>query len=84
MASTELVSTIRDMIAEIGELDDAAQIGMEQHLIEDLGLDSMLLLEVLSSLEQTYSISIPETEFPNMVSVKACVDVVQRYQGAAA
>lgn len=84
MASTELVSTIRDMIAEIGELDDAQQIGMEQHLIEDLGLDSMLLLEVLSSLEQTYSISIPETEFPNMVSVKACVDVVQRYQGATA
>ena len=84
MASTELVSTIRDMIAEIGELDDAEQIGMEQHLIEDLGLDSMLLLEVLSSLEQTYSISIPETEFPNMVSVKACVDVVQRYQGATA
>lgn len=84
MPTMELASTIRDMIAEIGEIDDAEQIGLEQHLIEDLGLDSMLLLEVLSSLEQTYSISIPETEFPNMTTVSACVDVVRRYQNAAA
>jgi len=84
MANTELVGTIRDMIAEIGELDNPEQIGLDQHLIEELGLDSMLLLEVLSSLEQTYSISIPETEFPNMTSVNACVQVVQRYQEAAA
>lgn len=80
----ELTSAIREMIAEIGELDDAQNIGLEQHLIEDLGLDSMLLLEVLSSLEQTYGISIPETEFPNMTTVKACAEVVRRYQGAAA
>jgi len=84
VANTELATTIRDMIAEIGELDDAQQIGAEQHLIEELGLDSMLLLEVLSSLEQTYGISIPETEFPNMTTVTACVDVVKRYQAAAA
>lgn len=81
--SQEMIATIKEMIAEIGELDDADSIGMEQHLIEELGLDSMLLLEVLSSLEQTYSISIPETEFPNMTSVKACVEVVERYQAAA-
>jgi acyl carrier protein len=84
MSTTELIGTIREMIAEIGELDDVEQIGADQHLIEDLGLDSMLLLEVLSSLEQTYSISIPETEFPNMTTVNACVDVVKRYQSAAA
>jgi len=84
LATTELTTTIREMIAEIGELDDVDQIGLEQHLIEDLGLDSMLLLEVLSSLEQTYSISIPETEFPNMTSVNACVDVVKRYKTATA
>ena len=40
----------------------------------------MLLLEVLSSLEQNYKISIPETEFPNMTTINQCVAVVQRYR----
>lgn len=84
MLDSKMVVTIRDMIAEIGELDDPEQIKPEQHLIEDLGLDSMLLLEVLSTLEQTYGISIPETEFPNMTTIANCVDVVKRYQSAAA
>ncbi|MBK6849632.1 MAG: acyl carrier protein [Proteobacteria bacterium] len=79
----ELTSTIQSMIAEIGELDHPEKIGLDQHLIEDLGLDSMLLLELLSSLEQTYSISIPETEYPNMTTVNACAEVVRRYQAAA-
>lgn len=83
MDQVELVKTVRDMIAEIGELDSPDTIGLDQHLIEDLGLDSMLLLEVLSSLEQTYGISIPETEFPNMTTINQCVDVVKRYKNAA-
>jgi acyl carrier protein len=81
--SDRLRDEIRAVIADIGELDDPAAIGPEDHLIDDLELDSMLLLELLASLEQAYGITIPEREFPTMTTVDRCVAVVRRYRGDA-
>ena len=81
--NSHLVADVRELVCEIGELE-RPDVDNNQHLINDLGMDSMLLLEVLSSLEQNYKISIPETEFPNMTTINQCVAVVQRYQGATA
>lgn len=77
-----LLREIREVIAEIGELDDPAEIAPDQHFIEDLDLDSMMLLEILSHLERSYEISIPEDEFPNMVTLSQCVETVLRLAGA--
>ncbi len=75
----EVKETIREVIAEIGEIDEVETITDEAHFINDLGLDSMMLLEVLSTLERQYKISIPEEEFPNMVTVTMCVETVQKF-----
>lgn len=79
-----LRNRIREVIAEIAELDDPSSIGDDDHLIDDLELDSMLLLELLASLEQAYGITIPEREFPNLTTVDRCAEVVLRHRGAAA
>ena len=75
----EVKANVREVIAEIGEIDEIETITDEAHFINDLGLDSMMLLEVLSALERQYKISIPEDEFPNMVTLNMCVETVQKF-----
>ena len=75
----ELMKEIRDVIAEVGEIDEVDTITPDIHFIDELGLDSMMLLEVLSTLERRYNISIPEEEFPNMVTLTRCMDTIQKY-----
>jgi acyl carrier protein len=44
-----------------------------------MGLDSMALLEVLATMEKKFGITIPETEFPNIVTINKCAETVEKY-----
>ena len=81
MNSDEVKSVIRDLITEIAEDMDVEteKITDSAHLIEDLELDSMALLEVLASMEKKFGISIPESEFPNLTSIDKCGETVEKY-----
>lgn len=81
MNSDEVKGVIRDLITEIAEdMDvDTEKITDSAHLIEDMELDSMALLEVLASMEKKFGISIPESEFPNLTSIDKCSETVDKY-----
>ncbi len=78
----EILEKVRNLIVEIAEdMDiDEADVKNDSHLVEDLELDSMALLEVLAGLEKEFGVKIPETEFPNLTSINACVATVEKYQ----
>jgi acyl carrier protein len=42
----------------------------------------MALLEVLATMEKKFSVSIPESEFPNITSINKCTATVQKYLAA--
>jgi acyl carrier protein len=44
-----------------------------------MGLDSMALLEVLATLEKKFGVSIPESEFPNLITINKCTATVEKY-----
>lgn len=50
---------IKSIIAEILE-KDPGEITPEAKFVEDLGMDSMMALEILAAIEKKYKISIPE------------------------
>ncbi len=77
----EILEKVRALIVEIAEdMDiDEADVSNDSHLVEDLELDSMALLEVLAGLEKEFGVKIPETEFPNLTSINACVATVEKY-----
>jgi len=77
----EILVKVRALIVEIAEdMDiDEADVSNDSHLVEDLELDSMALLEVLAGLEKEFGVKIPETEFPNLTSINACVATVEKY-----
>ena len=81
MSFEEIKSDIRDLIIEIGEDMDIEEdkITDDANFIEDMGFDSMALLEVLATMEKKFNVSIPESEFPNITTINACATTVEKY-----
>lgn len=81
MNSEEIKGAIRELIEEIGEDMDieSDKITDEAKFIEDMGFDSMALLEVLATMEKKFGVSIPESEFPNITTINQCTSTVEKY-----
>lgn len=84
MNQEEIKKSIRSLITEIAEDMDVEEdsITDDASFVEDMGLDSMALLEVLATMEKKFGVSIPESEFPNITSINKCVATVQKYLAA--
>ena len=83
MNPADIKAAIRGLITEIAEdmEIDNSKITDDGHFIKDMGLDSMALLEVLATMEKKFGITIPETEFPNIVTINKCAETVEKYLG---
>jgi acyl carrier protein len=57
---------------------EAAQLGRDAHLINDLDLDSATTLDLLMTLEEELGIDIPEVEAAKLVTVGDVLDFVGR------
>jgi acyl carrier protein len=82
MASTEEIrSKIHQIVLNIAEDMDIEEekVKDDANLVSDLGLDSMAMLEILAGIEKEFGVKIPESEFPELVSINACVGKVEKY-----
>lgn len=75
VAKNGLEREIRAIIAEILEVDEE-KITPDARFVEDLGMDSMMALEVLASAEKKYKIKIPEENLTKVTSLRNVVDIV--------
>ena len=66
---------VRDIIADQLSLDKA-KIVETTVMAEELGADSLDLVEILMSLEDEFGISIPDEEIPNLKTIKDLVDYI--------
>lgn len=57
---------------------DATSITRSHHLREDLGLDSMAVIELLYKIEETFNIQIPDEDLTGLTTVGSVADYVQR------
>ncbi|MBF0533070.1 MAG: acyl carrier protein [Candidatus Omnitrophica bacterium] len=71
----DLKETLRGMVAHIIEMDPK-DIGDDALFIKDLGMDSMMALEILASIEKKYRIEIPEAMLPKFTSINETVKQV--------
>ena len=56
------------IIAEISEVNES-EIRMESELVDDLEVDSMMSLEILTELEREFGIRISEKDLADFVTV---------------
>jgi acyl carrier protein len=68
MTSIDLRSAfIADLTAIAPDLDPST-IGDDDHLQEDLGLDSMDFLNLVSALHRRFGLPIPEADYPRLAT----------------
>ena len=67
---------VRNLVAEILETEPK-EILAEAHFVKDLGMDSMMALEILASIEKKYRIIIPEDALPKFTSLNKTVSIVK-------
>lgn len=58
---------------------DPATIKPFHHLRDDLGLDSMAVIELLYKIEETFNLQIPDHDLPGLTTVEAVAGYVQKH-----
>jgi acyl carrier protein len=72
--SDTLKDELRQIIVEVTEVEDIP----EDTPFGDLGIDSMMAIEIVADVEKNYDIVIAEDELPDLVNLKAVYDKVQQ------
>ena len=75
-----MIEEIRELILE--QLDvEREEITLDARFVEDLGADSLDLMELASSLEEEYGVSIDKEELKKIVKVGDVVELITDKKG---
>jgi acyl carrier protein len=73
----DLKDKLRAIIAEVAEIDDVP----DDVPFRDLGIDSMMAIEIVAEVEREYKLSIPEDELEELTDLNAVLRKVQQKLG---
>ncbi|MCA9583495.1 MAG: acyl carrier protein [Myxococcales bacterium] len=76
----ELKDKLRAIVADISEVDEIP----DETPFSELGIDSMMAIEIVAEVERTYKLSIPEEELQELTSFSKVYDKVRQKLGEAA
>ena len=76
MSSEEILEKIKAIIVEQLGVTDTA-VTMEASFIDDLGADSLDIVELVMALEEEFDIEIPDADAEKVVSVGDVVEYIK-------
>ena len=76
----EVFEKVKEVIVDQLGIEDDEKITMETTFIDDLGADSLDVVELIIALEEEFGIEIPETEAEKVVTVGDVVDYINSVQ----
>ncbi len=68
MTPSDLRAAFLDDLTAVAPDLDAASIGDNDHMQDDLGLDSMDFLNLVSALHKRFGLPIPEAHYPRLAT----------------
>ncbi|MBV5317145.1 MAG: acyl carrier protein [Desulfobulbaceae bacterium] len=77
MTRDEIKDVILEIIEDIDEEADFANLDAEAPLRDQLDLDSMDFLDIVMELRKRYKLQIPEEEYPQLASLASCVNYLE-------
>ncbi len=69
----DLKEKLREIVAEVSEVDDIP----DDTPFKELGIDSMMAIEIVAEVERTYKLSIPEDELQDLTTFNKVYDKVR-------
>jgi len=79
----EAKKEIKKLVAEIAEKTEE-EVKEDAQFAEDLGIDSMMALEIVATIEKRYKLVIPEEEIPNIRSLRSVYDLLEKLDNSPA
>ncbi len=71
---------VKDVIVEQLGIEDESSVTMTTTFIDDLGADSLDVVELIMALEEEFEMEIPEVEAEKIVSVGDVVEYIKSIQ----
>jgi len=68
---------VRKMVSEIIEMAEE-KLNEDAKFVEDLGVDSMMALEIVASIEKKYKVVVSEEEIPKIRTLKGIYEILER------
>lgn len=78
MSSEEIFEKVKGIIVEqLGAVED--NISLESSFIDDLGADSLDIVELIMALEEEFDIEIPDADAEKVVTVNDVVEYIKEH-----
>ena len=77
MTRDEIKGVILEIIEDIDEEADFANLDADAPLRDQLDLDSMDFLDIVMELRNRYNLQIPEEEYPQLATLASCVNYLE-------
>jgi len=74
---SEVFEFVKNLLVENMQVDEA-KISREANIIEDLGADSLDIMDIVNDIEKEYDITIPQEEYENLRTVGDVIDFVEK------
>lgn len=68
---SELKEKLRSIVAEVSEIDEIP----DDTSFSELGIDSMMALEIVAEVERTYKVSVPEEELKTVTNFNSVYEL---------
>ena len=68
---------VQKLLAEALNIDDPSKITMQSNIVQDLGADSLDMVEMLMSLEDNFGITVPDEVANELVTVESIVKYIE-------
>ena len=79
MTTEDIFKTMQDLIAEQFAID-ADEITMDSSFVDDLGADSLDVVDLVMALEDEFDVEIPEDQVENIKTVGDIVKFIEDKQ----
>lgn len=76
MSSEEIFEKVKKIIVDLLNVEEDT-VTLEAHFIDDLGADSLDLVELIMGIEEEFNIEIPDGEAEKVVTVGDVVDYIK-------
>ncbi|MEG0073018.1 MAG: acyl carrier protein [Clostridia bacterium] len=76
----EIFERVKEVISEQLGIEETDKIAMDTTFIDDLGADSLDIVELIMALEEEFDLEIPEAEAEKIVAVSDVVEYIKENQ----
>lgn len=77
MSQQEILSGLSEIVTEIGGVP-VEQVRPEAKFSDDLGIDSLSMVEIITAAEDRFGVRIPDGDLGQMESVGAAADYIAK------